>query len=95
MTKPLAKLKIERLMDIMGYEVTEDDVGGVDRQERDDVFATRGSENSCTLLASSVLRDSSSGDDVVRDCWGEVCGDVVKDGGRKHQREMLRSVVDS
>ena len=50
----------------------------VDRQERDDVFATWGSENSCTPVTSSALRDSISGDDVVRNCWGEVCGDVVK-----------------
>ena len=40
----------------------------VDRQERDDVLATWRSKKSGTMVASSVLRDSSSGDDVVRDC---------------------------
>ena len=53
--------------------------GRVDRQERDDVFATWGSKKTCTLVAGSVLRDSGSGNDVVRDRWSEVCGDVVKD----------------
>ena len=53
----------------------------VDRQERDDVFAAWRSKRSGTLVASSVTRDSSSGDDVVHDCSGEVCGDVVKDEG--------------
>ena len=52
----------------------------------------RRSKKSGTPVASSVLRDSSSGDDVVRDCSGEVCADVVKDEGGTHQREM---VVDS
>ena len=69
--------------------------GRVDRQERDDVFATRGSKNYCTPVTSSVLRDSSSGDDVVRGCWGEVCGDVVTDeAAQVYQRGLLRSVVD-
>ena len=58
------------------------------RQERDDVFATWGSKKSGTLVASSVLRDSSSGDDVVHGCSGEVCGDVVLDERGKHQCEM-------
>ena len=51
----------------------------VDRQERDDVLATWGSEKSGTMVVSSVLRDSSSGDDVVRDGQGEVCGNAVKE----------------
>ena len=72
----------------------EDHVGGRRRDERrrDDVSATWGSRNSCTLVTSSVLRDSSSGDDVVRDSWGEVCSEVVKDEERQYQCEMLRSV---
>ena len=45
-----------------------------------------------SAVASSVLRDSSSGDDVVHDCSGEVCGGVVKDEGGKHWCEIL---VDS
>ena len=59
------------------------------------MFATWGPKKSGTLVANSVLRDSRSGDDVVHDCSGEVCGDVVKDEGSKHRREMVRSVVDS
>ena len=66
-TKPLAKPKIEQLIGIMGYESMEDDVDSkkVDRQERNDVFATWGPKKSGTLVASSVLRDSSSDDDVI------------------------------
>ena len=41
------------------------------------MFATWGSKNSCTLVTSSVLRSSSSGNDVVRDYWCEVCGAQV------------------
>ena len=37
----------------------------VDREERNDVFAAWGPKKSGTLVASSVLRDSSSDDDVV------------------------------
>ena len=51
----------------------------VDRQERDDALATWGPQKSGTMV-SSVLRDSSSGHDVVRDCQGEVCGDAVRQG---------------
>ena len=55
--------------------------GRVDRQERDDVFATWRSKKSGTLVASSVLRDNSSDDDAVHKCSGGVCGDVIKDEG--------------
>ena len=83
MTKPLAKPEIEQLMGIMGYGFMEMmwTQERVDRKERDDVSATWVSKNSCTLVKSCVLRDSSSGDNVVRDCWGAVCGEVVKDEG--------------
>ena len=59
-TKPLVKPRIEQPMGGMTWAH-----GRVDRQESDDVFATWEPQKSGTLVASSVLRDSSSDDDVV------------------------------
>ena len=59
----------------MGYEFMGDDV------ERDDVFPTWGYKESGNLVASSVLRDDSSGDDAVHNSSGGLCGDVIKDEG--------------
>ena len=43
------------------------------------MLATWGSRKFCTMVVRVVFRDSSSGDDVVRDCRGEVGGDALKD----------------
>ena len=61
MTKPLTKPQIERFMGTMGDEFVEYDVDSrrVDRQERNDVFATWRPKKSGTLVASFVLRDQS------------------------------------